>query len=70
MGLNRGHRQRAQRAFAREWHCRNTVHDAFYVIAGSIRIYMYMQGPKEAVVLTLRQILAVRQAAAPRHERA
>ena len=39
------------------WHYHNTVHDTFYVLAGSIRIFM--QGPKEDVTLTAGQSFAV-----------
>jgi mannose-6-phosphate isomerase-like protein (cupin superfamily) len=40
------------------WHYHNNVHDTFYVVAGSIRIFL--QDPKEAVELTPGQSFAVR----------
>src|SRR5579872_4872917 len=39
------------------WHYHNNVHDTFYVLAGSIRIFM--QGPKEDVTLTAGRSFAV-----------
>jgi quercetin dioxygenase-like cupin family protein len=39
------------------WHCHNNVHDTFYVLAGSIRIFL--QGPKEEVRLKPGQTFAV-----------
>jgi mannose-6-phosphate isomerase-like protein (cupin superfamily) len=39
------------------WHYHNNVHDTFYVVAGSIRIFL--QDPKEAVELTPGQSFAV-----------
>jgi mannose-6-phosphate isomerase-like protein (cupin superfamily) len=39
------------------WHYHNNVHDTFYVVAGSIRIFL--QEPKEAVQLTPGQTFAV-----------
>ena len=39
------------------WHYHNNVHDTFYVIAGSIRIYL--QNPKDSVTLMPGQTYAV-----------
>lgn len=39
------------------WHYHNNVHDTFYVVAGSIRIFL--QDPKEEVRLTPGQTFAV-----------
>jgi mannose-6-phosphate isomerase-like protein (cupin superfamily) len=39
------------------WHYHNNVHDTFYVLAGSIRIFL--QDPKEEVRLTPGQTYAV-----------
>jgi quercetin dioxygenase-like cupin family protein len=39
------------------WHYHNNVHDTFYVLAGSIRIFL--QDPKEDVQLTPGQTFAV-----------
>ena len=39
------------------WHYHNNVHDTFYVLAGSIRIFL--QDPKEEVRLTPGQTFAV-----------
>jgi len=39
------------------WHYHNNVHDTFYVVAGSIRIFL--QDPKEEVQLTPDQTFAV-----------
>jgi len=39
------------------WHYHNNVHDTFYVIAGSIRIYL--QDPKDNVTLLPGQTYAV-----------
>jgi quercetin dioxygenase-like cupin family protein len=39
------------------WHYHNNVHDTFYVVAGSIRIFL--QDPKEEVVLAPGQTFAV-----------
>ena len=39
------------------WHYHNNVHDTFYVLAGSIRIFL--QDPKEDVRLTPGQTFAV-----------
>jgi len=39
------------------WHYHNNVHDTFYVLAGSIRIFL--QDPKEAVTLAPGQSFAV-----------
>ena len=39
------------------WHYHNNVHDTFYVIAGSIRIYL--QNPKDNVTLEPGQTYAV-----------
>ena len=39
------------------WHYHSNVHDTFYVVSGSIRIFL--QDPKEEVLLTLGQTFAV-----------
>jgi quercetin dioxygenase-like cupin family protein len=39
------------------WHYHNNVHDTFYVVAGSISIFL--KDPNEAVVLTPGQTFAV-----------
>jgi quercetin dioxygenase-like cupin family protein len=39
------------------WHYHSHVHDTFYVVAGSIRVFL--QDPKEKVELTLGQSFAV-----------
>src|SRR5438105_14834704 len=39
------------------WHYHNNVHDTFYVVSGSIRIYL--QDPKEQVLLVPSQTYAV-----------
>jgi mannose-6-phosphate isomerase-like protein (cupin superfamily) len=41
------------------WHYHNNVHDTFYVVSGSIRIFL--QDPKEEIRLTPGQTFAVPQ---------
>ena len=45
------------------WHFHNNVSDTFYVLAGSIRIFL--QDPKEKVELTPGQSFAVRRTLSP-----
>ena len=48
------------------WHYHNNVHDTFYVLEGTIRVFL--QQPKEEVRLSRGQTFSVPEAPAPRHQ--